>query len=69
MGSEMCIRDRRIRFGFIEGQLLIVVETKNRYEAGSMFKPLTSPERTQKILDEVGAIYDIVDAILAPNAS
>ena len=65
---ERSVDGKRIRFGFIEGQLLIVVETKNRYEAGSMFKPLTSPERTQKILDEVGAIYDIVDAVLAPNA-
>ena len=34
-----------------------------------MLKTLTTPERTQKILDEVGAIYDIVDAVLAPNAS
>jgi len=66
---ERSVDGKRIRFGFIEGQLLIVVETKNRYEAGSMLKPLTSPERTQKILDEVGAIYDIVDAVLAPNAS
>ena len=33
-----------------------------------MLKPLTAPERTQKILDEIGAIYDIVDAVLAPSA-
>jgi len=66
---ENSVNGKNIRFGFIEGQLLIVVETKNRYEAGSMLKPLTSPERTQKVLDEVGAIYDIVDAVLAPNAS
>jgi len=65
---ERSVDGKRIRFGFIEGQLLIVVETKNRYEAGSMLQPLTSPERTQKILDEIGAIYDIVDAVLAPGA-
>ena len=65
---ERSVDGKKIRFGFIEGQLLIVVETKNRYEAGSMLKPLTAPERTQKILDEIGAIYDIVDAVLAPNA-
>jgi len=64
---ERSVDGKKIRFGFIEGQLLIVVETKNRYEAGSMLEPLTSPERTQKILDEVGAIYDIVDAVLAPT--
>ena len=65
---ERCVDGKKIRFGFIDGQLFIVVETKNRYEAGSMLKPLIAPERTQKILDEVGAIYDIVDAVLAPNA-
>ena len=66
---ERSVDGKRIRFGFIEGQLLIVVETKNRYEAGSMLKSLTAHERTQKILDEIGAIYDIVDAVLAPSAS
>jgi len=28
-----------------------------------MFEPLTSPARTQKILDEFGAVYDIVDVV------
>ncbi len=65
---ERSVDGKKIRFGFIDGQLFIVVETKNRYEAGSMLKPLTTPERTQKILDEIGAIYDIVDAVLAPSA-
>jgi len=65
---ERSVDGKKIRFGFIEGQLFIVVETPNRFEAGSMLKPLTAPDRTQKILDEVGAIYDIVDAVLAPNS-
>lgn len=65
---ERSVDGKKIRFGFIDGQLFIVVETKNRYEAGSMLKPLATPERTQKILDEIGAIYDIVDAVLAPSA-
>lgn len=48
------------------GQLLIAVETENRYEAGSMFEPLTATGRTQKILDEIGAIYDIIDGVIMP---
>lgn len=64
---EKSVDGKNIRFGFIEGQLLIVVETPNRFEAGSMLKPLIAPARTQKILNEVGAIYDIVDAVLAPE--
>jgi len=61
---ERSVDGKKIRFGFIDGQLLIVVETPNRFEAGSMLKPLTTPDRTQKILDEVGAIYDIVDGVM-----
>ena len=65
---ERSVDGKNIRFGFIDGQLLIVVETPNRFEAGSMLKPLTAPERTQKILDEVGAVYDIVDGVMKPPA-
>jgi hypothetical protein len=61
---ERSVDGKKIRFGFIDGQLLIVVETPNRFEAGSMLKSLTTPERTQKILDEIGAIYDIVDGVM-----
>jgi len=32
-----------------------------------MLQPLTTPERTQKILDEVGAVYDVVDGVMKPQ--
>ena len=64
---ERSVDGKNIRFGFIEGQLLIVVETPNRFEAGSMLKPLTAPERTQKILDEIGVVYDIIDGVMSPQ--
>lgn len=61
---EAVVSGKNIRFGFDRDRLYIAVETPNQFEAGSMFKSLTSPERTQKILDEVGAVYDIADALL-----
>jgi len=64
---ERSVDGKKIRFGFIDGQLLIVVETPNRFEPGSMLQPLTTPERTQKILDEVGAVYDVVDGVMKPR--
>lgn len=64
---ERSVDGKNIRFGFIDGQLLIVIETPNRFEAGSMLQPLTSPDRTQKILDEVGAVYDVVDGVMKPQ--
>ncbi|WP_051279629.1 DUF3137 domain-containing protein [Hellea balneolensis] len=64
---ERSVDGKNIRFGFLDGKLFIVVETPNRFEAGSMLKPLTAPDRTQKILDEVGAVYDIVDGVMKPR--
>lgn len=61
---ENSVDGKNIRFGFIGGQLLIAVETGNRYEPGSMFKPLVETTRTQKILDEIGAIYDVIDGVM-----
>jgi hypothetical protein len=63
---ETSVNGSKIRFGFIGGQLLIAVETANRYEPGSMFKPLIETPRTQKILDEIGAIYDVIDGVMKP---
>ena len=60
---ENSINGKNIRFGFDKNQLFIAVETDDQYEAGSMFKPLIDPARTQKILDEIGAVYDMVDIV------
>ena len=61
---EHSVDGKNIRFGFDGGHLFIAVETTNRYEAGSMFEPLTETSRTQKILDEIGAIYDVIDGVM-----
>ena len=61
---EHSVDGKNIRFAFVDGQLLIAIETGNRYESGSMFEPLVNPSRTQKILDEIGAIYDVIDGVL-----
>ena len=64
---ENSVDGKKIRFGFTGGLLLIAVETANRYESGSMFKPLIDAERTQKVLDEIGAIYDVIDGVLGSS--
>ena len=61
---ENSVDGKNIRFGFDGGNLYIAVETGNRYEPGSMFKPLTETERTQTVLDEIGAIFDVIDGVL-----
>lgn len=64
---EKSVDGKRIRFGFLNDLLLIVVDTPNRFEAGSMFKSLSDTARTQKILDEVTAVYGVVDGLMKPQ--
>lgn len=65
---ETSVEGKRIRFGFIDGRLLIAVETPNRFEAGSMLKPLTDTERTKKILSEIDAVFGVVDGLMKPQS-
>jgi len=66
---EKSINGKHIRFAFLEGYLFIVIDTENRFEAGSMRTKLMAPERTQKILDEIGAVYDVIDGVSKPLSS
>ena len=63
---ETSVSGKKIRFGFLEGKLFIAIEAPNQFEAGSMFKPLTDTDRTEKILHEISAIFNVVDGILKP---
>lgn len=61
---EKSVDGRNIRFGFSDSQLFIAVETENRFEAGSMKRSLMAPSRTQKILNEIRAIFHVVDGVM-----
>lgn len=65
---EASVNGKNIRFAFLDELLLIVIETPNRFEAGSMFKPLVDTGRTQKLLDEIAAVYGIVDGVMKPQS-
>ena len=56
----------KIQFGFLGGRLHITAQAPDQFEAGSLFKPLTDPQRTQKILNEIGAIFDVIDGVIKP---
>jgi len=63
---EASVKGKNIRFGFFDGKLTIVIETKNRFESGSMLTSLLSVDKSQKILDEFGAVLDVIDGVLEP---
>lgn len=60
---------KQLRFGFLRNRLHIVVDAPNQFEAGSMFEPLTAPGRTQKILNEIDAIFAVIDGLVKPQTS
>jgi len=60
---ERSIKGRNIRFGFTNETLLIAIETGDRFEIGTLAEPLTLSHRTHQIIEEIGAIFDLFDAI------
>ena len=50
---------------FEDGKLLIAVQTGDRLAIGTMFKPLTSPERVETILKEFDVSFDLIDVAVA----
>lgn len=61
---ENVVEGENIRFGFADKNLLIAIETENKFDVGDMTKSVTETARTQKILDEIGAIYNVVDGVM-----
>lgn len=68
MALEESVEGRNIRFGFFNQKLYVAIETPNRFEVGSMRKSLTDTVRTQKIIDEFGALFDVIDGVLNRSA-
>lgn len=63
---ERLFKGKKLRAAFSEGQLLIALETGDRLNMGSMFKPLADPARVEVILSEFGVVFDLMDAATKP---
>lgn len=50
------------------GELLIAAETGNKFEPGSLFKPLDDRKRIAKLHEEFRLIEDIMETVLQPPA-
>ncbi|WP_440959462.1 DUF3137 domain-containing protein [Oceanicaulis sp. LC35] len=61
-----CVFDENLGEGAGRGELLIVAETGNKFEAGSMFKPLTDQSRIATLHGEFSMIDDIIHTVLEP---
>jgi hypothetical protein len=61
---ETIFKGKSVRCGFEMGDLLVAVEGGDKFEAGSMFKPLADPERARKLITEIGLVFRLIDAVL-----
>ncbi|MBB5519781.1 DUF3137 domain-containing protein [Amphiplicatus metriothermophilus] len=62
---ERLFEGKRLRAAFTEGKLLIALESGDRINIGSMFKPLADSARVEKLLKEFDLIFDLIDVLLA----
>lgn len=61
---ERQFKGAQLRCAFQEGDLLIAVESKDRYELGGMGKTLVDPDRARSIIDDLAAVLRLMDAVL-----
>ncbi len=55
---------KKLRAAFKDGKLIIAIETGDRLNMGSMFKPLEDKARVETILKELDAVFDLIDVLL-----
>lgn len=53
----------KLKAAFTGGHLLITVQAPDQFEIGSMFTSLTDITRTQKVVDEIATVLDIVEIV------
>lgn len=62
---DRLFKGAKLRAAFVDGKLMITIETGDKLNAGSMFKPLDRPDRVETILKEFDLIFDLIDVITA----
>ncbi len=61
---ERLFGGKKIRAAFDGGKLLIAVETGDRLNIGTMFRPIEGTARVETILNEFDVIFDLIDVLL-----
>ncbi len=62
---ERLFGGKQLRAAFDGGKLLIAVETGDRLNIGTMFKPIDGAGRVETILKEFDVVFDLIDVLLA----
>lgn len=54
----------KLRAGFSQGKLYAALETGDKLNMGTMFKPLEGPTRVETILKQFDIIFDLIDVMV-----
>lgn len=66
---ETRFKGKRLRCGFIDGNLLVAVEGGDRFEIGSMFKRLDTIDRVDKVASDIAGVIRLIDTLLTSELS
>lgn len=61
---ERLFGGKKLRAAFADGKIYLAMETGDRLNIGTMFRPLHGADRVEKILAEFDAIFDLIDVLL-----
>ena len=61
---EVRFKGKNLRCAFFEGSLLIAIEGGDKFEIGSMFKPLADITRVRSIIADLVELMRVIDAVL-----
>jgi hypothetical protein len=64
LALETAYDGKRLRCGFQNGDLLLAVEGRDRFELGSMFTPLADPKRVRTVVDDIAEVLRLIDSML-----
>lgn len=60
---ETRFRGKKLRCAFRPGHMLFAIETGDWFEAGSLFRKLDDPSRPKKLVQEMAAVFDLLDTL------
>lgn len=61
---ERLFGGKKLRAAFDDGKMLIAIETGDRLNIGSMFRPLHGADRVETILREFDVIFDLIEVLV-----
>jgi hypothetical protein len=61
---EQAFSGKHVRCAFVDGSLLIALESPDRFEIGGMFKTLVDRSRVETIAHDIGAVFRMIDSVI-----